>query len=150
MDSKTHLTPIVGTDAPEGYRLATKPSNFNALCGPYYKKVVDGLVTGIALRIADKHLNELDITHGGVLMTLADNAMGDALESAYGYKTSLVTVSMNSDFLKPGVAGDWVEARPVVHRKGQRMAFAECLLYISGTLVFKASGVFAVVGQRDI
>lgn len=149
MNSKTYLVPAVEADVPEGYQPAAKSSNFNAHCGPYYAKIVDGLVTGIAVRIEDKHLNRRDITHGGLLMTLADKAMSDAVASSYNYKVGLVTVSMNSDFMEASALGDWVEARPVVHRQGKRMAFVECLTYVKDTLVFKASGIFAIVERRD-
>ena len=148
MNSKTYMESGGAVHAPEGYRALSNPSNFNTLCGPYYERVTDGLLTGITVRIEDKHLNQRAITHGGMLMTMADLAMGDAVASAYGYKAGFVTVSMNSDFLKPAALGDWVEARPVVQRKGQRMAFAECLIYVKDTLIFKASAVFAVVERR--
>ena len=134
---------------PEAYRPVRQPSNFNNLCGPYFEKIENGVNTAMAVRMEEKHLNQRDITHGGMLMALADNAMGDAAARAYQYKAGLVTVSMNSDFLKPAAVGDWVEARPVILRKGKRMAFAECPLYVNNTLIFRASGVFAVVERRD-
>lgn len=137
------------TGLPDGYQPMSRSSNFNTLCGPYFEKVEHGVHIGMGVRIEEKHMNQRDITHGGMLMALADNAMGDALARAYDYKSGLVTVSMNSDFLKPAAIGDWVEARPVVHRKGKTLAFAECPLYVNDTLIFRANGVFAVVERRD-
>lgn len=148
MSSKTAEVAVQVIDIPEGYQPLSRPSNFNTLCGPYFEKVVNGVNTGLGLRIEGKHLNQRDITHGGMLMALADNAMGDILARAYDYKFGVVTVSMNSDFLKPAAIGDWVEARPVVHRKGKTLAFAECPLYVNDTLIFRANGVFAVVERR--
>lgn len=149
MNSKTDA-PLEQTVAvPQAYRPLTQPSNFNKLCGPYFEKIENGANTAMAVRIEEKHLNQRDITHGGMLLALADNAMGAAAARAYQYKAGLVTVSMNSDFLKPTAVGDWVEARPVILRKGKRMAFVECPLYVNDTLIFRASGVFAVVDSRD-
>lgn len=149
MNSKTGALAQQTVDIPEVYRPLNQPSNFNNLCGPYFEKIENGEHKAMAVRVEEKHLNQRNITHGGMLMALADNAMGDALARAYQYKASLVTVSMNSDFLKPAAVGDWVEARPVILRKGKRMAFAECPLYIDDTLIFRASGVFAIVERRD-
>lgn len=148
MSSKTVEVAGQAASIPKDYQPLSRPSNFNTLCGPYFEKVEHGVNTGMGVRIAEKHLNQRDITHGGMLMALADNAMGDALARAYDYKSGLVTVSMNSDFLKPAAIGDWVEARPVVHRKGKTLAFAECPLYVNDTLIFRANGVFAVVERR--
>jgi uncharacterized protein (TIGR00369 family) len=136
-------------DIPDGYTLMARPSNFNSLCGPYYEKIENGIRVGMGLRIEDKHLNQRDITHGGMLMALADNAMGDAAARAYQGKAGLVTVSMNSEFMKAAQLGDWVEARPMVHKRGRNMAFVECQLCVDGRAIFRASGIFAVVERRD-
>jgi len=136
-------------DIPDGYTLMPRLSNFNALCGPYYEKMENGMRVGMGLRIEEKHMNQRDITHGGMLMALADNAMGDAAAQAYQGKAGLVTASMNSEFLKAAQLGDWVEARPVVHKRGRNIAFVECQVCVAGQVIFRASGVFAVVERRS-
>lgn len=132
-------------NAPKGYRPLPKPSRFNTLCGPYFEKATNDASGTMALRIEDKHLNQRDIMHGGMLMSLADNAMSDVVLQANKDKAGVVTVSMTSDFLKPARTGDLVEARAVVDRTGRTLAFASCELYVGDALIFRASGVFAIL-----
>lgn len=132
-------------DIPANYRPISINSNFNVLCGPYYEIIENGIYVGLALRLDEKHLNDKNIAHGGLLMTLADNALGRAAVYAYEGKKSFVTASMNSSFLKPAQLGDWLEARPIINRTGQRLAFADCPVYVGDALVFSASGIFAIV-----
>ncbi len=59
----------------------------------------------------EKHTNLNDKLHGGLLMTLMDNATGIAA-AAVGKR--VVTVSMTVDFIKSAGAGTAVEAEAVV------------------------------------
>ncbi len=134
--------------APDDYQFIDRNSAFSDLTGPYYAKAQDGVHQGLGLRIQEKHLNKLRVAHGGVLMTLADNAFGDALLNSYDHPVSFVTVSMNTEFLRPARLDDWVEAHVQVLRKGRRMLFADCMLTIEGQRVMHASAVMALVEPR--
>ena len=120
-------------------------SSFIGLCGPLYMRRAADALPVVALRIDDKHLNLLGIAHGGLLVTLADSALGFVLNHARNVPLSLVTVSLSTDFAAPAMRGDWVEAHVDILRIGSRMAFANCCLHVGERRILRASGVFAVI-----
>lgn len=130
---------------PADYQPLDRKSAFSDLTGPYYTRPVDQSGHSLGLLIQEKHLNKLRLAHGGVLMTLADNAFGDAVMKAYDHPVSFVTVSMNSEFLRPAALGDWVESEVEVLRKGERLVFADCTLLVRGKKILHASAVMALV-----
>ncbi|PLC53375.1 thioesterase [Pollutimonas nitritireducens] len=136
------------TQIPDGYRERVHNSEFTDLCGPFFEKIEDGKQIELALRISRKHSNLRGITHGGLLVTIADSAIGDAVAQAYGDEFGLVTVSLTSEFYRPAKMGDWVVARASVQKQGRRMAFADCFLYVDDEKIFRATGVFAIVERQ--
>jgi len=101
----------------------------------------------IALRVAERHLNIQGITHGGMLVTLADGALGINIAMARERRSAQVTVSLSADFLSGGRLGDWLEAHTTITRMGQRMAYANCDLRVGPRHVLRSSGVFAFVDR---
>lgn len=134
---------------PEGFELFDRDSPFSDLTGPYYQKLdAEGKHEILALRLGAEHLNKVRYAHGGVFMTLADNAFGDAIIAHSDGPIAFVTVSFSSEFLAPGKEGDWVEARVTINKKGRRLIFAQCAVTIEGHNVFNASAVFAVIEKK--
>ena len=85
------------------------------LLGPFYARDEGGnLVLG--LRVAEKHTNACGFVHGGLLLTLADVALGYAAEGSVDPPTRLITVSISADFAGSVRLGDWVEARVDVQK----------------------------------
>ena len=99
----------------------------------------------IALRVEEKHLNTRGIAHGGMLVTLADSALGIALATSRTPPTPMVTVNLSTDFADAAHAGDWIEAHVDIQKVGARLAFANCYLVVGNKRILRASGVFAVV-----
>lgn len=130
---------------PEGYKILDRESAFSDLTGPYYEKRIDGVHIGLAMLIEQKHTNKIGIAHGGALITLADNAFGDAVKNAFDEPVSFVTVTMNNELMVPARLGDWVEAEVEILRKGKRMLFVDCTLRIGDKKILHASGVMALV-----
>jgi uncharacterized protein (TIGR00369 family) len=124
----------------------TVTGGFISLIGPVHVREVPGAPPVIGLRIAPQHLNLRGIPHGGLLATLADTALGHAINHARGGPLSIVTVSLSTDFLAAARLGDWVEAHVEIERLGQRMAFASCRLRAGERVLLRASGTFAVIG----
>lgn len=88
--------------------------------------------------------NSRDAAHGGLLMTILDVALGQAVLGATEGATSFATIQMNTDFIKPGHGHLRAEAR--VLRTGRRLAFAEGEVRdAEGDLIAKASGVFKTI-----
>lgn len=129
---------------PEGFEPAFPDAeSFIGHCGPVWVRRRDGAPPVLGLRIEPRHLNMLGIAHGGLLVTLADTALGYVLNRARGPEPSLVTVSLSTDFAESARLGDWVEAHVDIQRLGARMAFANAYLHVGERRILRASGVFA-------
>jgi uncharacterized protein (TIGR00369 family) len=134
-------------NAPEGFKPLRRGGPFFGLMGPLFtKRDADGAIV-IGLRVADKHTNMLGITHGGMLVTLADGALGINISSMRQPPQAMVTVNLSSDFIGSAHPGDWLEAHVRISKQGARLAFAECELLVGERLVLRCSGVFAVVSR---
>ncbi len=100
----------------------------------------------LGLRITPGHLNSIGVAHGGLLATLADTAFGVLLKRMLSLPASPPTVNLSLDYLSPAREGDWVEAEVELHRAGQRLVNASCMLRADGRALVRASGVFVLRG----
>jgi acyl-coenzyme A thioesterase 13 len=121
-------------------------SPFLSSLGPLYVKEEGGAMA-IAMRIEEGHLNTRGVAHGGMLVTLADSALGIVLATAQTPPEPFVTVNLGTDFIDVARAGDWVEARVEVQKMGARLAFASCQLWVGEKRILRASGIFARVSR---
>lgn len=129
---------------PEGFEPLSRTSPLLDLLGPFYARGESGdLVLGF--RVAEKHTNARGFAHGGVLLTLADVALGYAAEGSVELPARLVTASVSADFAGSARLDDWVEARVDVQKVGGRMAFANAYLCVGERRIVRASAVFARV-----
>lgn len=130
---------------PEGFKALRRGSSpFLSSLGPLYAKR-EGEATVIGLRIEEKHLNTRGVAHGGMLVTLADSALGIVIAMSRTPPQPMVTVNLTTDFADVARAGDWVEARVDVQKIGKRLAFANCHLWVGEKRILRASGIFAHV-----
>ena len=115
--------------------------------GPYLDHVgpllrrEDGV---IGLSIEQRHLNAAGTAHGGLLASIADHAIGRAVNEALE-DAGAVTVSLTTDYLGAVKEGDFVEARTHVDRLGGSLAFADCTIAVEDKNVVRARAVFAVL-----
>ena len=123
-----------------GYELFAHPSPFLDLLGPMHQ-VVEQPGT-IALEVSERHLNGRGFVHAGVMVAMADVIMGHEAHRHPPRTEGLVTVSLSSDFLGTATAGDWLEGRATLTRKGRRLAFVSSEFRAGDRKVFAASGVF--------
>jgi uncharacterized protein (TIGR00369 family) len=106
--------------------------------GPFFF-YMDGDQPCTAFRIQPRHCNSHDTVHGGVLMTFADYTL--CLGANGGENESVVTVSQNNEFTAPASAGDLVQGRAEVVRRGGSIVFARCRLEVEDTTVLVSSAV---------
>src|SRR3954462_14968302 len=113
---------------PPGFEPLLSTSPFLETVGPlfYRREPERGLVIG--LRIEEKHANARGFAHGGLLMTLADIALGYNAAQTQDPPISLLTTNLTADFASSAKIGDWVEARVDIQKVGQRVAFANAYL----------------------
>lgn len=130
---------------PAGFLPVETTGPFMATLGPLYYRPAEGRTIIVALRIAEQHLNRRGIAHGGLLVTLADSAMGMNLGRSREPRLWTVTTSLSTEFIDAARSGDWVEAHVEILKLGRRLAYANCYLIVGGKRILRASGVFAVV-----
>jgi acyl-coenzyme A thioesterase 13 len=130
------------TAVPGGFAPLFRTSPFLDAVGPFYYRR-DGARLIIGLRILEKHANARGVAHGGLLMTLADIALGYNTAYQEDPPASLVTASLTADFAGAAKLGDWVEAHVDVQKSGKRLAFANAYLMVGDERILRASAVFA-------
>ncbi len=74
------------------------------------------------LKVARKHMNPMDITHGGVGFSILDVVMGTAVTTT-GVKST--TVEMNINYFSPSFEGDCLTAEGWIIRQGKSIIVAE-------------------------
>jgi acyl-coenzyme A thioesterase 13 len=134
-------------DVPTGFQPLFRSSPFLDLIGPFFhKRDGDSLVIG--LRIETKHTNSRGLAHGGVLLTMADIALGYCTAFSVEPPASLATASLSADFAGPAQVGDWVTAHVDIQKLGSQLAFASAYLCVNGARIVRTSGVFARGGRE--
>jgi len=130
---------------PEG-AVEVSVAAFSKYVGPIYRlpNTEDGTIKRFAFIVVEKHMNSAGSVHGGMLMTLADLAMGQTSRLASGAK-SCSTVSLNCDFLGPGRLGDMIEARVRVTRRSRTMVFLSGELVAGDRILLVATGLWKIV-----
>ena len=129
------------SDVPGGFEPLFRTSPYTQTIGPlYHRKGSDPLVLGV--RILDKHANARGFAHGGLLLPLADVALGYALAFRESPPAALVTANISADFAGSAKVGDWVEAHVDIQKSGKRLAFANAYLTANGERILRASAVF--------
>ncbi|MCG8691500.1 MAG: PaaI family thioesterase [Minwuiales bacterium] len=134
----------VDAKPPAGFEPYGDRSPFLDRIGPLFQKDgVDGPVFG--LRILAHHANRRGMPHGGLLVTVADIALGKTAAWSTAPATPLLTASITVDFVGAARLGDWVEASTDFHRVGRELAFTNCYLTVGEKRIARASAVFKVV-----
>ncbi|HEU5319934.1 MAG TPA: PaaI family thioesterase [Methylomirabilota bacterium] len=129
-------------DVPPGFEPLFRTSPFLDRVGPFfYRKDGDGFVVGV--RIAPMHANARGAAHGGLLLSLADVALGYRAAFSKDPPAALTTVSVSADFAGSARVGDWVEAHVDIQRVGERLAFANAYLVVGPRRIARVSAVFS-------
>lgn len=91
-----------------------------------------------------QHTNPIGYIHGGLLMSIADAAMGNAIRSL-GYKS--VTVDMSTSFLASTQIGKEIQAQGEVVKAGKNLFFAEARVTSDARLLVTCKGTFFNIGK---
>jgi len=101
---------------PDGFERHFRRSALTDPWEPLYsRKLDDRLQMGLVL--AAPHCNSRGLVHGGLIATLADNAMGLSCVVALSNQGrevggGLVTISLHTDYLGSAKLGQWLEIDP--------------------------------------
>lgn len=120
-------------------------SPFRELLGIKVDKKDDDLAV-LSCIIGQSQLNGGGIAHGGVVMALADTAMGTCFSNREDNR-SYVTLDINYRFLGRALPGDKVVATARALREGGRILTSTCRLTVNGRLIGSASGSFYLLSD---
>jgi uncharacterized protein (TIGR00369 family) len=98
------------------------------------------------LEVDSRHVNGRGVIHGAMLMSFADLALGQAAWDATG-NASVVTVSMQSQFLKTARAGDVISVLPILVRRTRSLLFLRGDFEVAGEVIFIVSSIWKILGQ---
>jgi len=103
----------------------------------------DGTAT-LELDATDEHLNPAGTVHGGVLATLVDTAMGQAVRSRTGEDDVPATSQLTVTYLRPGRPGRLV-ATGRVSKQGEHLTVCEADVEQDGSTLVHAVATFALL-----
>ena len=137
------------TEIPDGFERHFRQSPLTAPWEPIYSKRTENAVI-IALRLAEPHTNSRGLVHGGLITSLADNAMGLSCGARLeGGGSRLLTVSLSIDFIGSAKVGQWLAVETDVIKLGSNLCFAQCFVTADGARIARANGTFSVVKKKE-
>ena len=131
-------------EVPRDFEPFENQGPFLAEVGPVHVRSGDDGEPILGLRAEERHANHRGTVQGGLLSTLADFALGRAIEADAEDGKDRATVSLTVDFLKPAKPGDWIESRTKVDRVGGTLSFADCSLTVEDREIVRARAVWVV------
>jgi uncharacterized protein (TIGR00369 family) len=131
--------------APEGFTEIRLIDPFEIHVGPAYGEGDKG-ARRYAFRVAVHHGNLRGVVHGGMLMTFADLALGQAAWDATD-NAAVVTLNMQVQFMAPAREGDLVEVRPEITRRTGGMVFVRGDFTVGSEIVMTAQSVWKLLGK---
>lgn len=120
---------------------------FIDLVGPIFVRRGSSGTEAFAFEAQPKHANLIGVVHGGMLMTLADRALGVASWEAAGGKPC-VTIQFDMQFLSPAKMGEFVEITPQVVRKTSSLVFMRGAAKVGDRDVAAATGLWKILAER--
>lgn len=122
-----------------------KSAAFGELVGPVWRRE-DGERLRFGFVVAPKHINRAGNVHGGMLMTLADQAMAMAGRKVNGARRQ-ATMELNIQFVGPAHLGEFVEAHPEVVRMTRSVIFLAVKMYVGSRIVAAATGIWKILDE---
>jgi uncharacterized protein (TIGR00369 family) len=127
-------------DVPEGFARYERSSPVTAPWEPIFVRTLEDSLQ-LGLRVAEPHCNGRGFVHGGVIASLADNAMGHSLALSV-QAPGAVTVRLGVDYLRSVQLGQWLQFEPRVVRVGKNLGVVDALITADGKVVARADATF--------
>lgn len=119
---------------------------FNTHVGPFYQ--LEGGDARLCGFMPDaRHGNKRGVTHGGMLATAFDVALGNAAWDAAGQKPC-ATINLNVQFVGALKLGEFAEIAAEVVRATRSLVFLRGVMKAGGSLVATADGVWKILNWR--
>lgn len=137
---------------PKGFAPHFRKSTFTDPWEPLFSRADHGQV-GIGVWLRDAHCNSRGLVHGGLIASLADNAMGlscaQQLREEGREVSGLVTVNLTTDYVGSGRLGTWLETDTNFIKTGGSICFAACLVTADGQPIARASASFKIIKPKS-
>jgi uncharacterized protein (TIGR00369 family) len=127
--------------AAAGWKIV-RQNGFGELVGPIWRHGD----ARFGFLVEAQHLNFAEIVHGGMLTTLADQAMGMTALRATGNKPH-ATIELNIQFVGAVRLNEFVEAHCEIVRLTRAIIFVQCKLLVGTRVVANATGVWKIRGE---
>jgi len=119
---------------------------FEIFVGPVFETGARG-ARRFAFKVGERHANRSGFLHGGMLATLADMTLGQAVWDATDNAPS-VTLGMQMQFLKPVRLHDIIEVTPQLMRRTRALVFMRGEFMVAGEIAFAATSTWKLLGQN--
>lgn len=116
---------------------------FFSLVGPLWTRR-EGDAWAYGLLADARHGNRAGLVHGGMLMTLIDQAASAVAWEAVDRKRC-VTIQLDTHFIAASRPGQFIEARSRVARRTTELVFVQTSLSVQDNEIAVASGIMKVV-----
>ena len=130
----------IPADFPDRYSVTDPHDPFETGTGPFYSPIDDDGDPRVVLKAEPGHCNTSGAIHGGLLMTMADLALCAEANREMPEERS-ITISLNSEFVAAGQAGDFVVARAEVIRRTGSMVFVRGQITAGDRVLLNSSAV---------
>src|SRR5258707_6914752 len=124
----------ISTDIPIGFEPHFRKSPLTDPWEPLYSKRTENAVI-VGLRVAKPHTNSRGVAHGGLIATLADNAMAYSCKQLIGWASWLATISLSVDFVGTAEIGQWLTLESEVIKTGSTICFAHSLIKANDVII---------------
>jgi uncharacterized protein (TIGR00369 family) len=128
------------SEIPDGFVRNQRSSPLTAPWEPVFCRELEQSVQ-LGLRVAEPHCNSRGFVHGGLIASLADNAMGLSL-SHVARVPAAVTVHLSLDYMRAVQRGLWLQIEPRVVRVGKNLGVVDALVTADGAVVARADATF--------
>ncbi len=138
------------SDAPaaplEGYQIYDPIDPYENRAGPFFWRQREDGGNHFVLRAEARHCNRYGIVHGGLLMTMIDLSM--VVSSKRNWDETIVTVSLNTEFIGSAREGDLIEAVGELVRRTRTLAFVRGQVTSGERILLSASAVLKPLQPR--
>jgi uncharacterized protein (TIGR00369 family) len=121
------------------------PGGFAGRLGATVAGTGEGSAT-LAFDVTEEHLNPAGTLHGGVVATLVDTAMGQAVRTTTGEGEVPATSQLTVTYLRPAGPGR-LEVRGRVRTRGEHLTVCEADVEQDGRAVAHAVATFALLDR---
>ncbi len=140
-------SPLPGFDPrAAGWTVHDEEPGFVDVVGPLWQsRTGDTLRLGFLVR--PDHVNRRGVVHGGMVMTFADQVLGEVALAAVGGRP-LATVQLDTHFIDAIAVGEFVEGSARVERQTRSMLFMSGSIFVGGRLVAMSHGIWKVLAAK--